>query len=1268
MGVHAHLDDSSFLDQVAIMRGMGAKDSSIAECLGVSEEVIKAAKTIHSAKKRNGRAAKKTLKKKKAEEISALKAKIVDAISYHGLYHCDYWLENLSGDLLSEYTEAANGSEEQFRDLFAEVKRELIEGVAGTEEELLQSAYIAFRMLGVAIRFNGYEHGLDELLEQIGQDYVARAWLWHGVSSNAAAMERSFRQKLWKDWNRLVWNEGIGGLDEYHRKGLFEYLLAQDGATDYRMPLADPEVVQVVRLPKVGAGGNIWKAAVILLRLNKPVPLEGILCSAAMDEKFETTQLKKLEDYLSKWQAGASGQGPLYYMPLEGKKKFLHEEIEKALEAFNNANKREEGKRRSAERKKMAAAELPPERKRAINLEALKTYLRNLKIEWDRAELTAAQLVIVMQQGSMDKLPLAEGGDIFTKVQEGLLTPKVIREWVLSEEEEPTPSGGGVDVPLEPGHPKGAPVEPGSTGVEAEPPGAGGGAAPSGPEDPAGGDQPPAPVEPTKVEPVLPPLGVLDPEQQLHFLDSPVFASADDEAIAALSSIGLHQLWAQAYHGTDEEQEVVAACERHQSDRPWTTALQQQFLEEHRAARALSIPESYRFTVQGKPAQPKLMQRHVAAQAVKRRRLLVLSDMGTGKTLAAQIAVMTDGAKRILVVTPNSCVEQWRSTFSDSWAGIHAVVSHKAPALNSGGPTVWVLPCHRLSGMDDTAVHEAVMQFLPDAVVMDEVHMVKQRHVDQCSRRRDAIEKLITLASGQKPELMVLGMSGTAVINNLMEAKKLVELVFGEERPDLATEGTPSNAMRMHQALMANGIRQRSQGEWPVMKREVEVDATYLINEVAMALRYPKAKRMPMVERTVLLAKLDAVVRSIQGPTVIATQYVEGFIDPLRKAMTAAGYRVGVHTGQEKLPVHGHRDAIAAFKAGAVDVLLASIDTLGTGVDGLQHVSSRMVIPCLPWTAASLEQLIARLARSGQEKPVEVIFPVASLDYWDPENGPSQWEFDRYRLSVLSLKQRLMDAAMDGVLPPEVEDVTEARAGRRLTQWLERIESTGALVRNIRPIVVPLVFTTAEEEVTARRRYGDFSSCNGRWNGVASGTLHQRLQSNPEEWQLYHTDLEQIRRGWAVDPLQEAINFCSKSSGLVIGDFGCGTAQLAEALRGRHTVHSFDHVALTGSDVIECDIAAGVPLEDGCLDYAVFSLSLMGTNWRDQLTEAWRTLKPTGQLLIWTASKGKDEGQYVEHVERAGFAAIKSELHNKWLHVWATKVLAAAVINRQEAA
>ena len=61
-------------------------------------------------------------------------------------------------------------------------------------------------------------------------------------------------------------------------------------------------------------------------------------------------------------------------------------------------------------------------------------------------------------------------------------------------------------------------------------------------------------------------------------------------------------------------------------------------------------------------------------------------------------------------------------------------------------------------------------------------------------------------------------------------------------------------------------------------------------------------------------------------------------------------------------------------------------------------------------------------------------------------------------------------------------------------------------------------------------------------------------------------------------------------------------------------MHSFDLVA-ANERVVACDMAS-VPLPDGCVDVAVFCLSLMGTNLADYLREAKRVLRPSGILKV----------------------------------------------------
>jgi hypothetical protein len=185
------------------------------------------------------------------------------------------------------------------------------------------------------------------------------------------------------------------------------------------------------------------------------------------------------------------------------------------------------------------------------------------------------------------------------------------------------------------------------------------------------------------------------------------------------------------------------------------------------------------------------------------------------------------------------------------------------------------------------------------------------------------------------------------------------------------------------------------------------------------------------------------------------------------------------------------------------------------------------------------------------------------------------------------------------------------------------------------PISVPL---PDDEPGTTRRlaRYGDFSRLNGRWNKRSSAATHEALQSNPEEWAHYHTMYQEARKTWAFVPFEEMIRWLQARSGLVVGDFGCGEAKIAEAVGERHTVHSFDHVAIN-ADVVSCDMSS-VPLEDCILDVAVFCLSLMGSNFTDYLREAHRTLRLDGQLHIFESTRRfADREVFVTGLKSLGF-------------------------------
>jgi SNF2 family DNA or RNA helicase len=90
-------------------------------------------------------------------------------------------------------------------------------------------------------------------------------------------------------------------------------------------------------------------------------------------------------------------------------------------------------------------------------------------------------------------------------------------------------------------------------------------------------------------------------------------------------------------------------------------------------------------------------------------------------------------------------------------------------------------------------------------------------------------------------------------------------------------------------------------------------------------------------------------------------------------------------------------------------LLVGNIQSVGTGIDGLQKVCSNMVIVEFPWSPADVQQLIARLDRNGQTEPVNVTFLVVKDS------------IDEMLIRMLDRKQKITGEVLDGVAP-KLED------------------------------------------------------------------------------------------------------------------------------------------------------------------------------------------------------------------------------------------------------
>ena len=740
-------------------------------------------------------------------------------------------------------------------------------------------------------------------------------------------------------------------------------------------------------------------------------------------------------------------------------------------------------------------------------------------------------------------------------------------------------------------------------------------------------------------------LPLIQTRDALDALDKVLIANADAETVAFLLDSAKAKLWRHAYVVPEIAKAQAIAF---QGD-TYSTIVRDRFLSEFTEAEALELPAGYSFRPGGPDApivQPNLMQRRVAVCVRTQRRFGNWSGMGAGKTLSAILATRVVDAGLTVICCPNAVVENWAVEITGTFPSAEVQTKTWEPTWRDPmgkAPRYLVMNFEQFQlATSEEKLVAFVEKTVIDFIVIDEIHYAKQRDAAAVMSKRKRLVQGMVLEGGKKnADLCVLGMSGTPVINNLQEGKSLVEMITGHRHDDLDVVPTVQNCMRLYQRLVTLGTRWKPEYKIQLDVQRIEIDCAPALDQIRAIGRGTVLE----LEQVLTELRLPVILANIKAgeKVLIYTHYVDGIVATLRDALVQAGLRVGMLTGDTD------GSGLASFldKDGAVDVLIAS-SRVGTGVNGLQYVCQKLIINALPWTNAEYEQLVGRLFRQGSRfDKVSVIIPVTFATV----NG-QRWSYCESKLHRLEYKKSIADAAVDGVVP-EGNLRTPAQAQQDVMDWLSRLE-TGQMNEVARTVIkIPLDGTPADVEKRVQR-YGDFSKLNNRWYASDSTKTHDRLANNPEEWAHYHTLYRQLRDTWPVVPFKEEITWLQARDGYVVGDFGCGEAFIAAEAGSRHTIHSFDHVAID-KRVIACDIAH-VPLEDESLDVAIFCLSLMGSNFTEYVREAHRCLVLDGHLHIWeAASYFEDVKTFAAALAKLGFDVTAPTVEGAFVRIYAHK-------------
>ncbi|GLU11346.1 hypothetical protein SLE2022_281010 [Rubroshorea leprosula] len=189
------------------------------------------------------------------------------------------------------------------------------------------------------------------------------------------------------------------------------------------------------------------------------------------------------------------------------------------------------------------------------------------------------------------------------------------------------------------------------------------------------------------------------------------------------------------------------------------------------------------------------------------------------------------------------------------------------------------------------------------------------------------------------------------------------------------------------------------------------------------------------------------------------------------------------------------------------------------------------------------------------------------------------------------------------------------------------------------------------DKIKAKLAGGHFRMINEKLYTCTGEEALKYFKEDPALFDMYHTGYQEQMSHWPEQPVNIIIKWLQDHRpSLTVADFGCGDARLAKNVKNK--VFSIDLVAHDPS-VIACDMS-NTPLDSASVDVAVFSLSLMGTNFSSYLKEAHRVLKPSGWLLIAEVKSrfdpsngGADPNNFSTAVCDLGFTSTSKDLSNK---------------------
>lgn len=532
---------------------------------------------------------------------------------------------------------------------------------------------------------------------------------------------------------------------------------------------------------------------------------------------------------------------------------------------------------------------------------------------------------------------------------------------------------------------------------------------------------------------------------QLKSIDNPIIIdSLDVDKIDFIRNDFINNIWYDIFNNSIEIKSIQDTIFTNELP----SKIKEDFINEYNKVINLQLPKKWKYH-----HEPLLMQKLIAYRLYQKRKYANWSSVGSGKTISAILAGEYVGSKNTLVITSNSTIGNakqrgWIKEIKDSIKDVHVISKEDKSIKFKKNKTNYVVLNYE-TFQQKTArsfVNTLLNNVNFDYIILDEVQNIKKTNKSIESKRRAIILDLINKVSKKTPDFHLLIMSATPIINNLPEAKSLLELIYPNSLDVIKTIPTINNCLEIFQRITNCGIRYKNKEE-DIMESNkfslLNVNGDHLFSIASKI----KNDHFLSIDQLLIKTKLNAVLPYINksnGKTIIYTYYVDKIENYIYDYLTSLGYKVGVYTGSKSK--HDREASLDSFINGEYDILLGS-KPLATGIDGLQKVSDTLIILSLPWTYAEVVHLIGRIRRKGSnfiKTGIQVIIPLVTI-----KNNEESYNWDEYRYFSINYKKTISNVASDGMIPDDFIPSNKKlikKSETSLIEWIERLKEQRELV------------------------------------------------------------------------------------------------------------------------------------------------------------------------------------------------------------------------------